>query len=261
MIVDHYSLDARWERRVDDLLGRIMVIDDLADRNHECSLLLDQNLGRKSRDYDHRVPDKCLRLIGPRYALLRPEFREWRGKSLARRQEPKLKRILISLGGVDRTNVTGRVLAALSDTSLLTSTCLDIVMGATAPALMEVQAQVEAMPFEATVSVNVRNMAERMHLADLSIGAAGSTSWERCCLGLPAIMIILAENQQLIAEALASNNAAWHVEQGDITQRLGSLVNGLIEMPREIESYSQSSAKICDGDGVLRLMSILTGSS
>ena len=173
LVVDHYALDAKWEQALAKAVGSIMVIDDLANRPHECALLLDQNLGRVESNYDGLLPVDCQRLIGPGYALLRPEFAELRERSLNRRQLRELKRILIFLGGVDRTNVTGGVLDALAESPLPASTELDIVMGAAAPYLDEVREQADRLPYRATVSLNVIDMAERMCLADLSIGAAG----------------------------------------------------------------------------------------
>lgn len=258
LVVDHYALDAAWEREMAPYAGRILAIDDIADRPHECDILLDQNLGRQAQDYNELLPQTVLRLIGPDYALLRPEFREWREESLARRHYAKLKRILISLGGVDRTNATGKVLAALTETSLSSDTRLDIVMGANAPALQSVKAQAEALPFETTVSVGVSDMAERMCIADLSIGAAGSTSWERCCLGLPAIMIILADNQRMIGEALAKAGAALLVEESGIARHLGAFVNQVAESPAELQNYASNAATICDGRGTDRLVTMMT---
>jgi UDP-2,4-diacetamido-2,4,6-trideoxy-beta-L-altropyranose hydrolase len=135
-------------------------------------------------------------LIGPEYALLRPEFIAHRKKSLKRREKHELRRILISLGGVDRNNVTGQVIEALAGASLPANTRLDIIMGAAAPHLEDVRQQAALSTFRAVVSVNVSDMASRMCLADLAIGAAGSTTWERCCLGLPSIALVLAKNQK-----------------------------------------------------------------
>ncbi|EAZ98227.1 UDP-2,4-diacetamido-2,4,6-trideoxy-beta-L-altropyranose hydrolase [Marinobacter sp. ELB17] len=208
LVVDHYALDARWERLLAKAAGQIMVIDDLADRHHACDLLLDQNLGREITDYDHKVPEHCTRLVGPNYALLRPEFARLREKSLKRRKMPELKRILISLGGVDRTNVTAQVLNVLNDSQLSSETELDVIMGATAPHLNDIRTQVSHTRFRATVSVNVGDMAERMCRADLAVGAAGSTSWERCCLGLPALIVVLADNQKSAAHALSERGVA-----------------------------------------------------
>lgn len=257
LVVDHYALEACWERELAPVVGQIMVIDDLADRNHDCVLLLDQNLGRDTVDYDDKVPSDCMRLIGPHFALLRPEFAEFREHSLHRRRQPELKRILISLGGVDRTNVTGLVLNALAETTLPADTELDIIMGGTAPHLSQVRHQAAQLPFQATVSVNVNNMAERMALADLAIGAAGSTSWERCCLGLPAIMVVLAENQVAAAQAIKELGAAMVSDSGD---SVGEILDQLME-PGRLSGYLtrmvESGADMIDGAGCTRVVNEL----
>jgi UDP-2,4-diacetamido-2,4,6-trideoxy-beta-L-altropyranose hydrolase len=261
LVVDHYALDAKWERALANAVGKIMVIDDLANRPHECALLLDQNLGRVASDYDGLLPGGCQRLIGPRYALLRPEFAKLREQSLKRRRHPELQRILISLGGVDRTNVTGRVLEALSESALPTSTELDIIMGAAAPYLDEVRQQAARLPFRATVSVNVRDMAQRMCLADLSIGAAGSTSWERCCLGLPAILMALADNQKFAAEALRESGAVIVVDSGEgVSNALGKLMNPF-GSAQSLKRMTQRGSDIIDGVGSARVANELTGRS
>ncbi|MCK9246265.1 MAG: UDP-2,4-diacetamido-2,4,6-trideoxy-beta-L-altropyranose hydrolase [Anaerolineaceae bacterium] len=254
LVVDHYALDAEWERALADGVGSIMVIDDLANRCHECTLLLDQNLGRVASDYDGLLPVDCQRLIGPGYALLRPEFANLRERSLNRRKQPELKRILVSLGGVDRTNVTGQVLDALSESALPTSTELDIIMGAAAPYLEEVRQQVAELPFKATVNVGVTDMAERMCLTDLSIGAAGGTSWERCCLGLPVVLVVLAENQVAGATALETCGAAVKIDDAD--QLLATLPFVLVALfePGRLERMSDAAAGITDGGGVFRAL-------
>lgn len=259
LVVDHYALDAKWERKLAQAVAHIMVIDDLADRSHGCVLLLDQNLGRAISDYDGLLPAGCGRLIGPRYALLRPKFAELREQSLKRRKHPDLKRILISLGGVDQTNVTGQVLESLSESTLPATTELDIVMGAAAPYLDQVRQQAAQLPFKAMVSVNVKDMAERMCLADLSIGAAGSTSWERCCMGLPAITIVLAENQRLIGETLVKSGAGLLVDVSRVSADLPQLVKCLSESEDERQLRIQSAAAVCDGGGVERVVAAIMG--
>lgn len=258
LVVDHYSLAAEWEREVAKEVGRIMVIDDLADRAHQCDMLLDQNLGRDASDYASLVPEGCTQLIGPTYALLRPEFAAARESSLRRRRQPELRRILISLGGVDRTNVTGRILQALVETALPGEMELDIVMGPSAPYLEEVRKQAAQLPFKVTVNVSVSDMADRMSWADLSIGAAGSTSWERCCLGLPSIIVILAENQRLIGEALERNRCALLVHEADTGSHLEGLVQQLIDCGSLLVELAGNAAKICDGLGSSRLVSMMT---
>lgn len=195
LVVDHYALDHRWERLLRDRCHQIMVIDDLADRVHDCDLLLDQNLGREVRDYDTLVPEQCVRLIGPRYALLRPDFAALRDHSLRRRAQPELRQLLITMGGVDQTNATGAALAALKDCLLPAGCRITVVLGGQAPWRAEVERLAACMPWPTEVAVAVDDMAQRMAESDLVIGAAGSTAWERCALGIPTLLVVLAPNQ------------------------------------------------------------------
>lgn len=254
LIVDHYALDAKWECQLAEAVDQIMVIDDLADREHECAVLLDQNLGRESADYDALVPSNCIKVIGSQYALLRPEFAELRAASLERRRTPELKRILISLGGVDRSNVTGEVLKALSNSTLPIETELDIVMGRSAPHLEAVNQQALELPFQATVSVGVNDMAERMCRADLAIGAAGGTAWERCCLGLPSILLILADNQVSGTKALVHAGAAITPEKSaSIPSALLSTLSSLMNNCESLTKMVHAGAQLTDGQGAARI--------
>jgi len=258
LVVDHYALDARWEKLLAKAAGQIMVVDDLADRHHACNLLLDQNLGREIADYDHKVPEHCTRLIGPKYALLRPEFAELRERSLKRRENPELKRILISLGGVDRTNVTGKILEALEETRLPKETQIDVIMGAAAPYLNEVRQKAAKLPFKSKVSVNVSDIGERMCMADLAIGAAGSTSWERCCLGLPAILVVLADNQKMVNQSLIEKGVAVGLDVEILKEVGGTLLDHVLAQvwPRARE-LTAKAAVVTDGFGCSRLVGYL----
>lgn len=258
LVVDHYGLDSKWELDLAKSVGNIMVIDDLANRSHHCALLLDQNLGRKASDYDELLPITCKRLIGPEFALLRPEFVQFRERSLKRRQYPQLKRVLISLGGVDQTNVTGEILDALAASKLPVTTELDIILGAEAPYLSEIRQQAAGLPFNATVSVSVKDMAERMCLADLSIGAAGGTSWERCCLGLPAVLVVLAENQLAGATALDTSGAAIKINGREKLRTILPSVLAVVFESGRLERMSEMAADITDGNGTLRAIQAMS---
>lgn len=255
LIVDHYALDARWESRVRDAIpkARMMVIDDLADRPHQADVLLDQNLGRRARDYCGLVPEHCRCLIGPRYALLRPDFAEWREWSLERRRQGgPVKRLLVSLGGVDKDNVTGQVLDALSGIDLPEGIEITVVMGASAPWLEYVRYHARQMPCETEVVVNVSDMARRMAEADLAIGAAGSTAWERCCMGLPTILLVLAENQKEIARALDAEGAAINsgaVSEGEWQQQLLGSLDRVLVCDDVYQQITSSAAAVTGGEG------------
>jgi UDP-2,4-diacetamido-2,4,6-trideoxy-beta-L-altropyranose hydrolase len=255
LVVDHYALDARWEQTLRPLCRKLMVIDDLADRPHRCNLLLDQNLGRQPQDYAGLVPTHCQVLTRPQYALLRPEFSELRPYSLQRRQaQSTLRKLLITMGGVDLPNATGQVLQALKTCALPADYHITVIMGLTAPWLLNVKELAAQMPWPTEVVVNVNDMARRMADSDLAIGAAGSTSWERCCLGLPTLMMVLAENQQAGAQALEAAHAARLIGAvSDIATQLPQAVRELIDSTHPTRMSLAASA-ITNGQGVEKVL-------
>jgi len=250
LVVDHYALNERWESVLLSHYKKLMVIDDLADRAHCCDVLLDQNLGRLPQDYAGLVPPHSQVLTGPHYALLRPEFAALRHYSLQRRQaQPALRQLLISMGGADQDNATGQVLQALKTCALPADSRITVVMGLTAPWLHNVQELAAQMPWPTDVVVNISNMAQRMAEADLAIGAAGSTSWERCCLGLPTLMVILADNQKPGAQALQAASAVCLLGAiSDIAQQLPQAINQLID-PQHLCSMSLAASEVTIGSG------------
>jgi len=251
LIVDHYALDKYWEAKLRSYCKQIMVIDDLADRQHDCDLLLDQTFGRGSEDYLPLVPQDCQVLCGAQYALLRPEFAQWRDYSLKRRAQGQLEHLLINLGGVDKDNITTEILQALANTALPDNCRITVVMGATAPWVERVEQQAVLMPWPTEVKVGVNNMAELMANSDLAIGAAGATSWERCCLGLPTIMVVIADNQKLIAHELQAVGAALCIDTQQIKGNgLVAHVSALNNSSGKIKAMSNSAATVSDGKGV-----------
>lgn len=255
LVVDHYALDQRWEEALAPHYRKLLVIDDLADRAHNCDLLLDQNLGHQPTHYAQWVPAHCRVLTGPYYALLRPEFAALRTYSLQRRQaQPTLHQLLITMGGVDQPNATGQVLQALKTCALPADCRITMVMGLTAPWLQNVQELAAQMPWPTEVVVNVSDMAQRMADSDLAIGAAGSTSWERCCLGLPTLMVVLADNQQAGAQALEAAQAARLIGAvSDITVQLPLAIKELIDSDSQSQMRLAASA-ITSGNGVEEIL-------
>jgi UDP-2,4-diacetamido-2,4,6-trideoxy-beta-L-altropyranose hydrolase len=258
LVVDHYALDARWEEALRPQAKRIMVIDDLADRPHACDILLDQNLGRSAQDYGGLLKGKPTTLIGPQFALLRPEFAALRSKSLARRQSNlQLSRLLITMGGVDKENATGQVLAALQSCNLPADLRVTVVMGPCAPWLSQVQAQATQMPWQTEVLVAVSNMAQIMAENDLAIGAAGGTAWERCCLGLPSLVLVLAKNQLPGAVALQKAGAAVAIEsQQQITGFMEPLQAATFAK-EVLTKLSKAAAAVTDGEGYQQIVKYL----
>lgn len=255
LVVDHYALDARWEQQLAPHYGKLMVIDDLADRRHVCDLLLDQTYGRDAAEYKALVPADCQLLCGAQYALLRPEFAALRPYSLKRRVQPQLWNLLITMGGVDKDNVSSQVLIALRASPLPPDCQITVVIGSTGPWLAQVQQLAQEMPWATQVLVGVKDMAHLMADSDLAIGAAGATSWERCCLGLPTIMLVLASNQKHVAQALKQAGAARIIQRTeDIALCLPRLLNELLKQPAAFQTMSQSAASIVDGQGIANLI-------
>lgn len=248
LVVDHYALDARWTRAVRGR-ARVLAIDDLADRALDCDLLVDSTAGRLAGDYDGLVRDDAPRLTGPMFAPLRPEFAALRAQALARRGGP-VRHVLVAMGGVDVGNVTGRVLAGLAGTGLQTT----VVLGSAAPHLDAVRAQVSAIG-GARLLVDTPDMAALMVQADLAIGAAGSTAWERCALGLPTVLLVLADNQRAVAAGLELAGAARILGTGDTVDwpaRLRGLIGRI-----DPGQMSAAAAALTDGAGARRVVGML----
>lgn len=254
LIVDHYAIDARWELALKPYYHQLMVIDDLADRNHACDLLLDQTYGRLKEDYRPRVTASCKLLVGAQFALLRPEFAALRTYSLQRRATPHLERLLISMGGVDRGNASGQVLEALRDSSLPAGCEIVVVMGPTAPWLKEVEKQARTMPWPTRIAVGVSNMAQLMADSDIAIGAAGSTTWERCCLGLPTAMLVLADNQTYAASLLSRAEAVCMLGlDASLNHELTGFIDKAVNSKQYLKQLSENSSDITDGQGCNRV--------
>ena len=257
IVVDHYALDRAWEAAARRFAGKVFVIDDLADRHHDCDLLLDQNLydGVETR-YAPLVPPRCRQLIGPRFALLRPEFAQVRER-LARKAG-SVARILVSFGGVDSANETARVLACLQD--VLPSAALDVVIGPTNPHAAEIKA-LASRHARATVHVGTDRMAELMSQADAFIGAGGSTTWERLCLGLPSLALAAAENQVPTLQRLGAMGAVQYVGRTSDLDATG--VRTAVERFLADEDTRSAMVRIgmhlVDGKGAERVADCLLG--
>ena len=260
LVLDHYALDARWERAACPPGVRRMAIDDLADRPHEVDLLLDQNLGRAPADYEDLVPDGCRLCVGPAFAMVAPRFSELREGALERRAaDLVVRRVLVSMGGVDADDATGACLAGLAASSLPDGVQVTVVMGARAPHLERVRALAAELRLGTEVVVDVRDMAERMAAADLALGGAGGTAWERCAVGLPTIAVVLAENQRAGARALGEAGAALVLDAVDrVPAELPGLVDALLE-PERLARMARASAVVVDGAGLPRLLDAMEG--
>jgi UDP-2,4-diacetamido-2,4,6-trideoxy-beta-L-altropyranose hydrolase len=255
LVVDHYALDAEWEEHVKQHVKHVLVIDDLADRRHDCDVLLDQNYyqGMPERYRPYVTPETLL-LLGPSYALLHDSFPRTRQKQHDR--TGKSDNLLVFFGGTDTSNCTGWVLNALQ-------VCPDVmckiqvVTGAQHPALNEIRQLCDMKGYE--LFVQSSDIANLMASADIAIGAGGVTTWERCCMGLPTILISIAANQEPIAEGIASLGAVEYLgRHGDIDpSQLCQTLTDLLQTPQSLVAMAHRAQELVDGMGVNRTCDIL----
>lgn len=250
LVVDHYALDVRWESLLRKTVGKVLVIDDIADRQHDCDVLLDQNLyADMDTRYTGNVPPHCRLLLGPRYALLREEFRRLRKQITPR--NGLVRRVLVFFGGVDEDNFTGRTIEALSRLNIA-GLCVDVVIGAQHPHREQIESA--CVQLGGTCHVQTSRMAELMAAADLAIGAGGSTSWERCCLGLPALAFSIAQNQGPLVEEAALRGLLYApLSLSGIAPSIELHVQALIDNPRLLRLISLKALEAVDGLGVKRV--------
>jgi len=251
LIVDHYALDCRWESKLRQSVKHILVIDDIADRQHDCDILLDQNLyaDMKTR-YIGKVSAHCQLLLGPRYAMLRDEFRKLH-EQVKPRTGP-VKRVLVFFGGVDADNFTGRAIEALSEIDLA-DIYVDVVIGAQHPCHEQIKTACIQHGF--IYHIQTDKMAELMVAADLAIGAGGITTWERCCLGLPTMIFCAADNQQKQVADAAQEGLLYFPEiQDDLKPTIQRHARALIENGHLRHFISLNSMQAVDGRGLLRVV-------
>lgn len=255
VVADHYGVDAAWLDRARDMAEYVMAIDDLADRQQPVDLLLDQNLGVDQTDYDDLVPPGAQLLIGPRFALVRPAFAEARARRAPR--DGRIGRIVVLLGGADPDDVTARAVEGIAGVAGL-AVSLDVVVGAAYPHLAELQRRL-ADRADARLHVDIEDVAEVMAAADLAIGAPGSASWERCTLGLPAVLVVLADNQVRVAHALTDAGAAvtagWHANV--TAASIGRMVSDLMADPTRVAGMAEAAAALTDGRGTERVVRVI----
>jgi UDP-2,4-diacetamido-2,4,6-trideoxy-beta-L-altropyranose hydrolase len=257
-VVDHYALGAAWETSVRAVARRILAIDDLSNRRHECDLLLDQNhLPDGDARYRGHVPDDCQLLVGPRYALLRPEYREYRAGM--RERSGLARRVLVFFGGTDPQNLTELAMRALSLPELRHLE-LDVVCGGDPSRRESVERQAAERP-GTTIHGPRAHLADLMAGADLALGAGGSTTWERMCLGLPSLVITLADNQVAVADWLAREGLIRLVGHAS-TVTLADVRDAVVAaLPRDQHRASiEKGMALSDGQGVPRVVNALEAS-
>lgn len=255
MVVDHYALDARWEALIRPCCNRLAVIDDLANRSHDCDLLLDQNAVADAEiRYEGKVPHSCQLMLGPRHALLQSRYAALRGEACPR--SGVVRRVLVYFGAADSGNLTGLTVEVLLELARPEIT-VDVVVDPAHPHATSLATKLAAHR-NFTVHGRLPTLAPLMKSADLAIGAGGATSWERCCLGLPSLVITLADNQRPIAAELDRLGVLrWlgHQDEVDAAALRSALVD-LVDGRRTAE-WSRRALALVDGLGAARVAEML----
>ena len=255
LVVDHYALDHRWESGMRDRCSRILVIDDLADRVHECDWLLDQNLvfGLDHR-YRELIPKNATTLLGPYYALLQPEYSYWRDRTAVRKGA--VRRVLIYFGGTDDGNLAKMAVSALSSIAPH-NVAIDVVVSPKGTHVDEIRRFLQQIP-NARLHEQLHSLATLIAAADLAIGGAGATSWERCALGLPSIVMSLADNQRAIAEELHRRGVLlWIGHLGEVGEpELVEVIRSCLTNGLEA-GWSHRCRALVDGNGTKRVAATL----
>ncbi len=259
LVVDSYAIDKIHETCFRAFAKHILVIDDLANRQHDCDILIDQTYGRDVIDYKQLAPESCAILTGSDYTLIRKDFTNLRPRALDKRIKAKeVKRILVSLGGSDPENYTIKVLDIIQNSEFKGS--VDIVLGFSGQNNKAVQDKINQMTNDCLIHINP-DMSELMYNADLAIGASGSSMWERCVLGLPTMMFTLSYDQDLIAKnlhELGSAVFAGNIEEVKICGP-ARVLNTLINDMTNIKLLQEKSFSVCDGTGIKLILGEING--
>jgi UDP-2,4-diacetamido-2,4,6-trideoxy-beta-L-altropyranose hydrolase len=253
LVVDHYALDHRFETPLRAIAQHILAIDDLADREHDCDVLLDQNFYYDQQQrYLGRVPAHCRLLLGPSFALLRPEFKATRQQLQAKTGD--VNNILVFFGGVDADNRTGQVLDVLINLDL--DIQVNAVIGQQHPQKEEIEQQCAQHHFNCHVQTN--QMAMLMAQADLAIGAGGTSVWERFSLGLPSVCIATADNQaQQLHDLQLAGLVLSPISQEDPCIFLTSFLQNLGAESKLLQTQSQRGMALVDGKGAVKVATVL----
>ena len=234
-----------------------MVIDDMANQNHECDLLLNQNLvTNPEKIYKKIAPSKCNILLGPEYALLQSEYAFLHSRAPSR--IGPVKNIMVYFGATDQTNLITLVISAFSKLKR-NDIKLDIIVGYnTSKKKIENLKILSKKNKNIKVHTNIKSLSSLILKSDLAIGACGSTTWERCCLGLPSLVITIANNQIPIAEELHNRKIIqWLGNQNRITSKI---IKEAFEVTinQNLENWSNNCKFVTDGNGAKKITSILT---
>ncbi|MDV7339017.1 UDP-2,4-diacetamido-2,4,6-trideoxy-beta-L-altropyranose hydrolase [Terasakiella sp. A23] len=258
-IYDNYDLDATFSKQLRPYVGKILAIDDLANRKHDCDYLLDQTVGSTSERYKNLVPQNCKMLLGPDFALLDPSYALAREAQIQRLQSvaQNKKKVVITMGGTDPNNVTTLLLKHLPKVNNISS--FEIIVGGSNPHLEDIKKSANQNPNKVNLHHNVSPLTQLMCQCDIAIGAGGVSALERCVLGLPSLMVEIADNQHYMINEIERAGAGINLGKPDqITET--ALTNAIQQITDEntFKKTSKAASALCNGKGVQRTIQTLT---
>lgn len=257
VIMDGYEFGTVYQRALKNERFRVVLIDDNGGPEaYTADIVLNQNLHAQECLYKNRETHTRL-LLGTKYALLRREF----VAAKEAREIPSFgRKLLVSMGGSDPDNVTSRVMEAIEQVAIEDMEVI-AVAGGSNPHLASIAGSVAESRHRCRILNNVTNMQELISWADLAISAAGTACWEYCALGLPAILVAVAENQIANAHALHAAGAARLVAGGSrfAVDEMAQQITYLANSTSELQSLSRTARTLVDGGGAGRVISVLRG--
>ena len=259
IVVDHYGIDSRWESIVSRSCDAVLCIDDLANRTHMCSVLVDPTIDRVAADYTQwLLTTKTSVQCGTSFAFIRDEFHNYIDKSYQRRLAPQIRNVMISLGGSDPNNITTQILKSLIVNGIPDNCEVNVVVGNSSRWYLDVVEVCRDIRCKCNVLRNVTDMADLMSRADIAIGAGGGTAWERCYMGLPSLVVNLASNQNDIVDGIVRHGAAMEIDLDSLSESLRHCLSRLTEDHMLLKQMSGSARQLVDGKGVSRIVSLMS---
>ncbi|HVO47225.1 MAG TPA: UDP-2,4-diacetamido-2,4,6-trideoxy-beta-L-altropyranose hydrolase [Steroidobacteraceae bacterium] len=256
VVVDGYHFGSGYHRAIVDAQLRLALIDDLGGQQvWGADVVINQNIYAVSTLYPYR-DERTKLLLGTKFALLRREFCRWADAASPRGHS--LRRLLITLGGSDPENVTLKVMQGLALMPRLPEQVV-VVSGPGNPHLSTLQSAAERAGGRFKILTDVLDMARLMTECGAAVSGAGSTTWELAFMGLPAALLVLAENQRGIAEGMAAEGAAvnlgWHhlLSASDLATMIAEWLS---DEPR-LRRMSARGRELVDGMGAMRVVDAL----
>jgi UDP-2,4-diacetamido-2,4,6-trideoxy-beta-L-altropyranose hydrolase len=250
LILDSYALSEQWENSIKPYVQKLIVIDDQPNRSHNCDLLIDQNLSNDhKKNYGRLLPKKTKKLLGPKFAMIRKEFKLLRHSAKIRTFP--IENIFVSFGGTDIDNQSIKILNLFQ--KIGSNLHFDVVVG-NGNKNKKIIKNLCSKNKNFSYHEQINYVGRLMLKSDLAIGSSGSTAWERCCLGLPSIISISAKNQKNIANELSKRNCV--INLGSVKQLEGFDYKTSIDKisKHHLERMSKNSLKLVDGNGTKRIL-------